>query len=220
MMFAYANQIALICKGLGLNASEVVEAANLGYPRSNVQKPGIVGGFCLEKDPHILINSANCDCSLIKAAKSINEDIPSHILESIKEHAKKNNKALKDAKIFISGFAFKGHPETDDLRSSQAVKLASLLQENDMNIYGHDFIVPENLINELKVKPCSIEDGFENADFVVFMNNHKKYNDIKIEDLIKKMKKDGFIFDGWQIFYDQLKNISSDISYESIGVKK
>lgn len=221
MVFAYANQIALICKGLNLNAKEVIEASNFEYPRSNVQLPGVVGGFCLEKDPHILINSALTECSLIKAAKQINESIPYHILDKIKEHLKEKNKPIADAKIFISGFAFKGCPETDDIRSSQAIKLLSLLQVEAINkMYGHDFIVSENLLKKIGVESCSLESGFENADVVIFMNNHKKYSEVKIKDLVKSMKKDGFIFDGWQIFYEQLKDIPEGISYESIGFKK
>lgn len=220
MIFAYANQIALICKSLGLNAEEVISAANFGYPRSNVQKPGVVGGFCLEKDPHILISSSNCDCKLIKAAKEINEGIPFHILERIKEYLKDKNKSPKEAKIFISGFAFKGQPETDDIRSSQAVKLSSLLQESGIsNIFGHDFIVPEGVIKSFGIEPCSLDGGFKDADVIVFMNNHKKYDDVKIGSLTKKMKKDGFIFDGWQVFYNSLKDIPVGIIYESIGFK-
>jgi UDP-N-acetyl-D-mannosaminuronic acid dehydrogenase len=220
MVFAYANQIALICKSLGLNAKEVIQAANFEYPRSNVQVPGVVGGFCLEKDPHILINSSNCDSKLIKAAKEINEGIPYHILERIKEHLKEKNKSSKKAKIFISGFAFKGQPETDDIRSSQAVKLISLLQEDGVdNIFGHDFIVSENIIKCFSVEPCSLENGFKNADVVIFMNNHKKYDQVKLGSLSKKMKKDGYIFDGWQVFYEQLKDLPSGILYESIGFK-
>ena len=217
MIFAYANQIALICEGLGLNAKEVIDAANLGYPRSDIKSPGIVGGFCLEKDPYILMKSANIDTPLIKAAKEINESIVFHILESIEQHLKKKTKSQKNVKIFISGFAFKGDPETDDLRSSQAIKLLELLKRNNIqNIYGHDFIVSKNDIESFGVYYCSLEEGFLNADVVVFMNNHKSYFQIYIKTLSKKMKKGGLIFDGWHMFYEPLKD-SDYVKYKSLG---
>lgn len=217
MIFAYANQIALICKGLHLNAQEVIDAANLGYPRSDIKQPGIVGGFCLEKDPHILIKSANSDISLIKAAKELNEGLTAHILKAVKVHLKKQKKSLETAKIFISGFAFKGEPETDDLRSSQAIKLLNLLKKNKVkNIHGHDFIVSKNAIRDLGANPSTLEAGFKNADVVVFMNNHKSYAQINMENLVQKMTKGGMIFDGWQMFYELLKD-SDYVKYESLG---
>ncbi len=218
MVFAYANQIALICKSLGLNAKDVIDAANLGYPRSDIKLPGIVGGFCLEKDPYILMTSSKYDTSLIRAAKELNANIIHHIVDSVKKHLKK--RSLKNAKVFISGFAFKGQPETDDLRSSQAIKLLELLKKQKVkNILGHDFIVPKAEIKNLGVIPVSIEKGLQQADIAIFMNNHKAYADVDMEKLAKKMKKGSMIFDGWHLFSEQLKS-HGHINYESIGFKK
>ena len=218
MMFAYANQIALICKSLHLDAKDVIDAANLGYPRADIKLPGLVGGFCLEKDPYILMTSAKSDISLIKAAKQINENTIYHILASIKSHV--TRKPLKDVKFFISGFAFKGDPETDDLRSSQAIKLLELLKKNKANnILGHDFIVSQKQMKNLGVVPVSIEKGLKEADVAVFMNNHRSYANVNMELLAKKMKKGSLIFDGWHIFPEQLKH-NDHIAYESIGFSK
>jgi len=48
--FAFANEIALMAERLRLAATELIRAANLDYPRSNVPQPGFVSGPCLEKD--------------------------------------------------------------------------------------------------------------------------------------------------------------------------
>ena len=217
LVFAYANQVALICKSLGINAKEVIDAANLGYPRSDVKSPGVVGGFCLEKDPHILMKSAKCDVSLIKAAKELNESVVGHILQAVQRHLKTWGKISKTSKVFICGFAFKGEPETDDIRSSQTIKLLKLLKDKGFsNIYGHDSIVTKKILKGLGARPVSIEAGFKDADVVIFMNNHKSYSGLKIEPLSKKMRKGGLIFDGWQMFYDQLGD-SNYVTYESLG---
>lgn len=217
MVFAYANQIALICKSLGLDANEVIGAANQDYPRSNVARPGLVGGYCLEKDPYILMDSAKTDYSLIKAAKDLNRSLVGHIVKSVAGHVKLQKKSAGSVKVFISGFAFKGKPETDDLRESPAIKLLELLRKNKFkNIYGHDFIVSGTAIKKLGVKPASLEDGFKNADVVIFTNNHPLYSKMNVAGLSKKMKKGGIIFDGWQMFHGQL-NDESNIKYESLG---
>jgi UDP-N-acetyl-D-mannosaminuronic acid dehydrogenase len=225
--FAFANQVALICKTLGLDAREVVESANFGYKRSNVLHPGFVaggkagfvGGFCLEKDPYILINSSGLGGGLIKAVREINEGMTEHVFKRVTDHLKEKKISLAEAKIFISGFAFKGYPETDDMRGSPTLSLLDFFKKYQAkNLYGHDFIVKPEEIEKLGVTPCSIEEAFQTADVLIFMNNHKKYNDISVGNLAENMKKDAFIFDGWQMFSDKLKNV--DINYESIGYKK
>ena len=52
--FAFANEVARMCDGLGISAQEVIRAGNLGYARNHIPMPGPVGGPCLSKDPHIL----------------------------------------------------------------------------------------------------------------------------------------------------------------------
>src|SRR5205807_1526903 len=50
LTFAFANEVALIAERMGLSAAEMIRAANVDYPRSNIAQPGFVGGPCLEKD--------------------------------------------------------------------------------------------------------------------------------------------------------------------------
>ena len=55
--FAFANEVARACDAAGINAGEVIRVGKFGYPRTDVALPGLVGGPCLEKDPHILMAS-------------------------------------------------------------------------------------------------------------------------------------------------------------------
>lgn len=223
--FAFTNEVALICKDLGLNAKETIRSANFGYDRNHIPIPGFVGGACLEKDPYILAYSAKktlkkINPELIKISRRINEDLPEYVFRSIKSYLNKKKKSFQKAKIFISGFAFKGDPETDDLRGSPTLILLNLLKEkgNAKKIYGHDFVVKNDAIRKLGVIPCSINKGLLNADVSIFMNNHKTYQGLDIENLIKKTNKGSFCFDGWQFFYPELKG-NNHIIYESLGFK-
>ena len=58
LTFGFANEIAKLCSHVGISANEGINAGRLGYPRTKVALPGPVGGPCLEKDPHILVESA------------------------------------------------------------------------------------------------------------------------------------------------------------------
>ena len=87
--FAYSNEIAIICEKLGLNAIELINAANVHYPRNNIPVPSPgVGGACLSKDPHILTyfsRISGYNPKLIEEGRNVNEKIPSLIVDRISE---------------------------------------------------------------------------------------------------------------------------------------
>lgn len=205
MYFACANEVALIAEKLGLDGFELIKAANLGYPRNNIAMPGFVGGACLEKDPYILIDSANSysyDAKLVRLAREVNEYLPLHVAQKLKTRLACLNKDIEKAKVLIAGMAFKGQPETDDIRGSPALTLVDYLRNahNCKGIYGHDFIALAEEIRAAGVEPCSLEDGFKNADCVIFMNNHSSYYDLDIKHLTDLMNKPAVLIDGWRIF--------------------
>lgn len=122
VQFGFANEVARICDAVGVNAIEVIEAGKQNYPRTNVALPGLVGGPCLEKDPHIFNHSANkygVELSITNAARFVNESHPTEIVSKLIDrfHEKKDKIGLK---ISLLGMAFKGRPPTDDLRGSMA----------------------------------------------------------------------------------------------------
>lgn len=221
--FAFGNEIALIAEVLGLDGCEVIRAANLGYPRNNVPVPGFVGGTCLSKDPHILIESAaaaGCEVKLAPVARSINASLPIYIGEKLKKWLASVGKRLEDSKILIAGIAFKGQPDNDDVRDSPAVALASYLMNSNggHNICGHDFVVPASEMRKVNIEPCSLEDGFRGADAVVFANNHPAYYQLDIYSLASLMNKPGVIADAWHIFDpDDMKDLTG-IIYGGLGI--
>lgn len=215
--FAFANEIALICEKLKLNPFKTIDAANLGYPRSNVPRPGLTGGSCLKKDPYILADFARkmgYNVKLITVGRKLNEYVPSHIAKIIHEHTVKVKKTIPECKVFITGFAFKGDPETDDLRDSLTLTLVEELKMLGFNnIKGHDFVVSKWQIEDIKINTCSIEEGFNKADCVIFANNHKSYSKLDIEDLVSKMNKDSIVVDCWHHFDPELFKKNNNIKW-------
>ena len=59
----------------------------------------------------------NLNNNLILIARKVNEIIPKKIFERIFKLLKSKIK-IKNIKIFLIGFAFKGEPETSDIRDS------------------------------------------------------------------------------------------------------
>ncbi len=224
LIFACANEIALIAKKLGLDGYELIKAGNLGYERRvHIPVPGFVGGACLEKDPWIFIDCISEKTGylpkLIKTARELNEHLPYFVVERVKENLKKNNVSPNQAKIFISGFAFKGRPATDDLRGSPTLDLLNVLKaEGFTNICGHDFLVKPDKIEALGVKPVGLLDGFKDADAVLFMTNNLEYGDLDMDDFLKTMKKGGLFFDGWHTFDPGPIRELNYVVYEGLAV--
>jgi len=216
--FAYSNEIALICEMLKLDARECIEKANFKYQRNNIPTPSPgVGGPCLSKDPHILVYVAKkfgYEPKLILSGRLINEFIPSHL--ALKVANKIKSIKQRDAKIFVVGFAFKGHPETADIRESPTIILVKELKKQFQKIFGYDPIVPKEDIEKLGVTFSDLEGGFLNSDCVIIVNNHQSYQSLDIEKLLKTANKDCVFVDCWGLF-DKLKN-NPNIKYTGVGI--
>jgi nucleotide sugar dehydrogenase len=221
VMFAYANQMALLCEGLGLDLVPLVRAANQGYNRNRIPVPSPgVGGACLSKDPYILASvcqAAGVDASLFLLGRRINESLPVHAVDRVTHELEKSGKKLADAEVLVLGFAFKGKPETSDMRDSPTLDLVRVLQERGARVRGHDPLVPPEEIAALGVRVCAIDEGFRGADAVIVMLNHSAYEEMDIAGLLELARKPVVVVDGWHIFNpDDLAELPG-VTYRCIG---
>lgn len=203
VQFAFANEISLICNQLGIDTHRVIEAANRGYERSNVPLPSPgVGGACLEKDPFILLHSAgNKNASLVRHARTISDTMVDFVAGETISFLKNKKPAVKNPKVLVLGFAFKGRPVTSDMRGSTTIPLVKKLQRETKNVYGYDPAVKRSDITDLKVKRVSdIKKGFEGADAVVVMNNNPAFEELNIRQLLSCAGKPCFLFDTWGLY--------------------
>lgn len=222
--FAFANELIYICEEFNINATKIIKAATEGYPRNKIPLPGFVGGYCLKKDPYIYAISAqkdNIKSELTLKSREINESLPNYAFEKIKNFIELYNKNKDNSKIFIIGFAYKGIPETSDMRYSSTLDLLDLLKKKKWKrIYGYDPVLYGEEIEKLGIQYCSIEKGFENADIVIIMNNNPKYEQLDIITLLEKTNKKCLFFDGWSIFEPKEILKVRGIVYQSLGFRE
>lgn len=209
VQFAFANEIARVCEVYEVNASEVIASGKLGYDRTNVPLPGLVGGPCLEKDPHIFAQSAQSkgiDLEITQASRIINERQPRETVEFIS--ALMHKRALPpDAKVAVLGMAFKGVPATDDLRGSMSIKVIEALRQKHpgLSIYAFDPVIdPAALGQQVQlVKACkSLQEAVNQASVVIIANNHPALGEHPPATLLSTMSAGGFIYDYWNHFSD------------------
>ncbi len=219
--FAFANEVSMVCQKWKIDTNKVIEAANMGYARSNVPKPSPgVGGYCLVKDPLIFAHGARVagyEPKLFEYARAVNERILSTLAEDVIAHLNTLTTRQK-SKIFILGFAFKGNPPTSDLRGSTTVTLAkNLMERGYANIYGYDPVVPKEELETLGIKVVKkVEDGFQNADAILVMNNHPALKELPVRALMAKAHIGAALFDTWALYTKEEVLKTKGISYRRL----
>lgn len=203
-VFAYANQIARIACEFNINVVDVIKAANEGYPRDPVPLPSPgVGGPCLTKDPYIFASVADQiggGQDIFIKGRLINESMHEFVYTRTIEQIKYAGKKLPDCKVLICGLAFKGQPETGDIRNSSSIEIANLFRGNVKELYGYDAIAMDDEIRTYGLIPVEIPEAFSGMDAVLFLNNHKSFDKVNLFEMVRAMNDNPIIFDGWNIF--------------------
>jgi UDP-N-acetyl-D-mannosaminuronic acid dehydrogenase len=221
--FAFANEVARLCDAFEVNAHEVISAGKLGYKRTNVPLPGLVGGPCLGKDPHILLQSARShgiDLELTFAGRLVNERQPAETVKFISNEIARRN-LPSPLCICILGMAFKGIPATDDLRGSMSIKVLDELKKAhpDAEIRLFDpVIAPEQLVATFPDERtfARLGDAVSGASIVVIANNHPALGRISPQAISEFIVPDGFLFDYWNHF-SHLPTSELGNSYFAVG---
>lgn len=225
LMFAFANEVADICDAIGVSAPEVIEAGNMGYPRGGMPLPGPVGGPCLEKDPYILaegVSGLEADVRLSMLGRQVNEALPRKAAGRLAEEVLSRIPREKVLKGAIMGLAFKGRPETSDLRGTLAIPLIAELRGlfPEAQIYAYDPSVPMDDARALGIEPCATpSEAFRNAAFVIYQNNNAHFSRLNLGALSRHMQKDGVIYDMWNQYLDERSQLRPDVAYFGLGTR-
>lgn len=213
--FGYSNEISILADKFAINIHNVIDACNRNYERNNIPKPSPgVGGPCLTKDPYIMslsANKKNYETTMILSARKVHDKIINHCVSKIKKYLIKKNKY----NILFCGLAFKGNPETNDVRDSTTIELIeNLKKKTKCSIYVHDYVVKDIEIIKYGYKPFKITKRIKNLDAIIISNNHKKYSVLDFNNIIQSKDK-VLIFDCWKI----LKNhkFQKNIKYVGVG---
>ncbi len=221
LVFSFANEVSYVCEDLNINTFKLIEVANEGYPRNPVPMPSPgVGGVCLSKDPYLFINPVQATeytPILGKNSRIINSNGPSYVFEKVKKFCGITNKDLNKIKIFLIGIAFKGMPETSDIRGSISMRLIETLPVKE-NIYIKDFVVQKDVIENTGCNFIdNIMEGFENTDVVLIMNNHYQNKRFNVAEAFHLINKPSLFFDGWNMFNQAEIERHEKVFYATMG---
>lgn len=195
---ALANELGCICEDIGIDAYEVVSAVNEAYERTHLFKPGLgADGPCLSKDSEILRSYANergINTEVISACINRNKESTLRVASIISDYIKLNK--IEKPVIALIGLAFKGFPETGDLRGSPAIKIRDFLQSRFKNLKFkyHDPILKE--FQGSTVSP-TLTQCIHESNIVAFLTNHPHFMNIDVRDILNLADRPLLVIDCW-----------------------
>ena len=180
-----ANEFALMCRSLGINVWEVIEAAGtkpFGFMPFH-PGPG-VGGHCIPVDPFYLswtARQSGFESRFIELAGQVNGAMPRYVVERIGEALNSRSQAINGARVHLAGMAYK--PGVGDTRESPAVEVALLLRERGATVSYSDPFVPRVeaggvVLSHLSLK-AALADG---VDCAVITTHHPDVDYARIAD--------------------------------------
>lgn len=222
---AFANEVALICESLGVDAFKVRELVNAlpndpsnqaTNPVRNMHFPGAgTGGHCLPKDPWLLKYGLDTYGwfkffpKIIVDSREINDSMPLHVVELVEDALAERGKKLMGAKVAVLGVAFLEN--SDDTRNTPSATLYVELKRRGANPVLHDPIV-RNF--ELPVTN-DLDEAVTNADAVIISTKHREYLKMDLERLKEKLNTP-ILIDGRNAFSQEAAS-RADLTYRGIG---
>jgi UDP-N-acetyl-D-galactosamine dehydrogenase len=192
---ALMNELAIIFDKLGIDTTEVLEAAGTKWNFLKF-KPGLVGGHCIGVDPYYLTHKADMigyHPQVILAGRRINDGMGKFIAEQTIKHMIAAGSTIKGAKVNVLGLTFKEN--CGDLRNSKVIDIIRELQSYGVEVFVTDPTAdPEEAVHEYGVKLTPFAD-LPRADALVAAVAHREYQALSVEDLGKKMVKGGAFID-------------------------
>lgn len=197
---ALSNELALVCREIGVNTVEVFKVANepvseeTGHPYTNLLQPGAgVGGHCIPVYPYFVTKTTGTDTSLIKLARKINDSMPYHIVDLIMEGLNAAGRSIESSNILVLGLAFRGGVK--ETRNSPAIPIIQRLKELHANVFLYDPLFSKE---DVEGFGAEYSNGFDNMDSVVIVTDHKEFREYDWQKIGGKMR-NKLIVDGRQI---------------------
>lgn len=192
---ALMNELSIIFDKLGIDTTEVLEAAGTKWNFLKF-KPGLVGGHCIGVDPYYLTHKADMlgyHPQVILAGRRINDGMGKFIAEQTIKHMIASGSYIKGARVNVLGLTFKEN--CGDLRNSKVIDII-----NELKTYGVEVFVTdaqaeaEEAMHEYGVRLMPFED-LPRADAIVAAVSHREYAALSMEEIGKKLVKGGAFID-------------------------
>jgi len=180
------NEIALMCRRLGLSAWEVIGAAAtkpFGF-MPFFPGPGL-GGHCLPVDPLYLswkMKTLKVDARFIALAEEVNGAMPAFVVQRVADAMNDRKQVLNGSRILLSGITYKR--DVADLRESPALDIFELLLARGARVDYFDTHVPSVQVGGRNRQSVRFDEAGQ-YDCVVIVTDHQ---DVDYAGLVERAR--------------------------------
>lgn len=194
LKISFINEMAVMCERMGADVKDVARGMGLDKriaPHFLLPGPGY-GGSCFPKDSSAVVDLARkngYEFQIMEAVLAVNDRVKSRMVGKVEELCGD----VRGKRIAILGLAFK--PETDDIRESSSLKLATDLLARGASVVAYDPAAMENAKKEIAglelaqdVYACA-----EGADALVLATDWNQFRKLDLERLSMTMRSKAFV---------------------------
>jgi len=176
---ALVNEMSLLCRRMGIDIWDVIEAAATKPFGFMPFKPGPgLGGHCIPVDPFFLAWKAkqyDFYPEFIELAGKINKSMPFHVVQWAAEALNSAGKSTSGSKVLLIGVAYK--EGIADTRESPSLKVIELLSEQGAEVSYHDPYVRHVEVSGKEYQSVPMDSQVvEAADCILILTAHPGLN--------------------------------------------
>jgi UDP-N-acetyl-D-glucosamine/UDP-N-acetyl-D-galactosamine dehydrogenase len=188
---SFVNELSLIFDRMGIDTTEVLEAAGTKWNFLNF-KPGLVGGHCIGVDPYYLLHkseSLGYYPQVILSGRRVNDNMGIFVANKLVKLLIQKGKKIGGAKTLMLGITFKEN--CPDIRNSRVVDIYKELVDFGMAVDVYD---PWANAKEVKHEHgiSLVTELGQAYDAIVLTVAHREFLDLAFGEL---KAKDGVLFD-------------------------
>jgi len=176
---SFVNELALIFDKMGIDTSDVIEAAGTKWNFLKY-KPGLVGGHCIGVDPYYLAHKAESlgyYPQVILSGRRVNDNMGMFVANKLVKLLISKNHVISNSKSLILGITFK--EDCPDIRNSKVIDIFRELEQFNMNVDVYDPHADKNEVKE-EYGIDLIDSISEKYDAIILAVSHREFLELDI----------------------------------------
>lgn len=181
---SFVNELSLIFDKMGIDTSEVLEAAGTKWNFLKY-KPGLVGGHCIGVDPYYLLHkseSLGYYPQVILSGRRVNDNMGIFVANKLVKLLIKKGHKVEGSEVLILGVTFKEN--CPDIRNSRVIDVYNELKDFGVNVTVHDPWADKEEVHE-EYGISIISELNDKYDGIILAVSHQEYINLNLEDLKK-----------------------------------
>jgi UDP-N-acetyl-D-galactosamine dehydrogenase len=197
---ALINELALIFNRLGIDTTEVLEAAGSKWNFLPF-RPGLVGGHCIGVDPYYLTHKAQeigYHPEVILAGRRINDGMGAYVAGQVIKLMAQRSIHISGSRILVLGLSFKEN--CPDIRNTRVTDIVAELKSYRANVDVYDpWVNADEAQHEYGLRPIA-KPSSGTYDAVVVAVAHNEFRELGVSGIRSLCKPEAVIYDVKALF--------------------